>query len=131
MRRYGKALLHGGLVMTALALAAGCSGKESGPEAKPAPATLEQLASRTGCTPQGERRADELRQANCQTSAGRYVMATFVTDQAQKTWTSEAKNWGGSYLVGTRWVVVGDAKTLEQLRQKLGGRIEEGARYHH
>lgn len=54
---------------------------------------------------------------------------SFKTDQGQNAWLEEAKPWGGTYLVGTRWVIVSTPPTLETLRKTLGGNILNGA--HH
>jgi hypothetical protein len=119
----------------AVALLAGCSGKmnngahagHGGPEAKAA--TIDQIASQTGCTLSGRRNAEELRQGACQTGTGRYTVVDFSTEQGQKSWLDEAKPWGGTYLVGKRWVIVSTVPTLETLRQQLGGDIVNGS--HH
>ncbi|MFI0445232.1 hypothetical protein [Actinomadura sp. 6N118] len=130
-------LLKAALVaVPAVALLAGCSGKlnnsaqagNKGPEAKAA--TIEQIASQTGCTLSGRRNASELRQGACQTGTGRYTVVGFTTDQGQNSWLEEAKPWGGTYLVGKRWVIVSTAPTLETLRQQLGGNIVNGRSHH-
>ncbi|GAA2099868.1 hypothetical protein [Actinomadura alba] len=89
-------------------------------------ATLEQLASRTGCELQTQTNAAELRQGQCKTSDNRYVMLTFVTDKAKETWLSAAKEWGGTYLIGPRWVIVGTQQNLQPFYDKLGGAIQDG-----
>ncbi|WP_018657224.1 hypothetical protein [Actinomadura flavalba] len=115
-----------GAVVAVLTLA-GCS---AGTPAAGAPATIEQLAARTGCSLNGSRGAEELRQGSCSTSRGRYTLVGFTTDQGQAAWLREAKPWGGTYLVGTRWVAVGTPAVLEGLRADLGGRIDHGDRHH-
>ncbi|WP_067462777.1 hypothetical protein [Actinomadura macra] len=119
-----------GVAVLALPLAAGCSGKSaaSGNAAtrEGTPATLDQLASRTGCTLTGQRKAQELEQGNCTNSRGRYVLVSFTSDKGMTSWMEEAKPWGGSYLVGTRWVAVSTPTTLESLKKDLGGRIMSG-----
>ncbi|MGK5551099.1 hypothetical protein ACSNOI_05740 [Actinomadura kijaniata] len=123
----------GSLAVVAAALTAGCSGtSQHGGHAAGAaaePATIEQLAARTGCSLSSRRAAEELQQGACQTARGRYTLVGFSTDQGQKAWLEEAKPWGGSYLVGTRWVAVGTPQTLEALRGTLGGTVMNGA--HH
>src|SRR5687767_12356099 len=70
----------------ALPLAAGClgasgsshsgeHGEGGAPEAKPA--TIEQLAEKTGCALASKRKSTELQQGNCQTAKGRYVLVSF------------------------------------------------------
>ncbi|GII80328.1 hypothetical protein Sru01_53100 [Sphaerisporangium rufum] len=124
----------------ALTLATACGGGEDQPAqaglaaagaAVPAadpgpPATIKQLATKTGCKkPQIQTEAEELRQAACQTDQGQYVLVTFSTDQGKTDWLTEAKKWGGNYLVGTRWVISGnDAALLQSFSATLGGTVE-------
>ncbi|MGW7195018.1 hypothetical protein [Streptomyces chryseus] len=112
-------------------LTAGCGAGEN--EEKPVPETakgsLEQLAAKVACEPNIQTDAKELRQANCRTDDGRYVLATFATDRGQREWINEAKDYGGAYLVGRKWVAVGDQKVLTALRGELGGTVETSS--HH
>ncbi|MBT2209859.1 hypothetical protein [Actinomadura sp. NEAU-AAG7] len=130
----GAARLLRGAAVLALALpsTAGCAGQDGGHRGHGAgeragtPASLDQLAARTGCTLTGHRRAQELQQGNCANSRGRYVLVSFTTDRGLTSWMAEAKPWGGSYLVGTRWVAVSTPATLQTLQKDLGGRIMSG-----
>ncbi|SEF52761.1 hypothetical protein SAMN04489712_101319 [Thermomonospora echinospora] len=117
----GAALLLGGC-------SAGGSGQNAGGDDPPGVtvAGLEDLASKAGCTLQSQTKAEELRQGACQTSKGRYTLVTFTTEEGQGNWLREAKPWGGTYLVGPRWVAVGTEQTLQTLRQDLGGEIQAG-----
>ncbi|GLZ03672.1 hypothetical protein Acsp03_11390 [Actinomadura sp. NBRC 104412] len=109
----------------ALSLAAGCS--KSGQETPQAQrATIEQLAQKTGCTLIGKRDSKELKQGQCKTSAGRYVLVSFTDDKGRDAWLTEAKPWGGTYLVGPGWVAVATPQILETLRKDLGGSIVHG-----
>ncbi|MFC8824317.1 hypothetical protein ACFT9I_03050 [Streptomyces sp. NPDC057137] len=116
------------LVVPALALAllSGCGSNDD--EAPKAPRTatgsLEQLAEKAECDPNVQTDADELRQANCKTGYGRYILTTFATDRGLREWINEANDYGGSYLVGRKWVASGDAKVVESLRGRLGGTVE-------
>lgn len=126
------ALLCGAAVT--LPLSSACSsaagnGAHSAHSAAAAPATIEQLAARTGCALSGKRGSEELRQGACRTAKGRYTLVSFTTDRGRDAWLEEARPWGGSYLVGTRWVAVGTARTLESLRVDLGGHVMTGG--HH
>ncbi|WP_255306134.1 hypothetical protein [Streptomyces sp. Wb2n-11] len=122
------------VVLAALAalavLAAGCGPAEDG---KPVPDTakgsLEQLAAKAECAPDIRTDAAELRQANCGTGDGRYVLATFATDRGQREWINEAKDYGGAYLVGRKWVAAGDREVVTALRGRLGGTVETSS--HH
>lgn len=98
---------------------------------KASPKGLEELARDTGCTVQVQTNASELRQGACQTGAGQYTLLTFATDQAAGTWLSEAKIWGGTYLVGTRWVIVGTPQQLATFQNKVGGNVQSGDSHSH
>ncbi|MFD5101834.1 hypothetical protein [Streptomyces albidochromogenes] len=112
-------------------LTTGCGAGQN--EEKPVPETakgsLEQLAAKVECEPNIQTDAKELRQANCRTDDGRYVLATFATDRGQREWINEAKDYGGAYLVGRKWVAVGDRKVVTALRGQLGGTVETSS--HH
>ncbi|TQK44052.1 hypothetical protein FBY35_5531 [Streptomyces sp. SLBN-118] len=126
------------LAVLALSLAAACGsgddGDGRGGDGDKAPTTatgtLEQLAQQAQCKPNIQTDAAELRQANCTTGDGKYVLATFATDRGQREWINEANDYGGSYLVGRRWVAVGDAKVVTALRGRLGGTVETGSEHH-
>ncbi|MBB6473190.1 hypothetical protein BJ992_002621 [Sphaerisporangium rubeum] len=92
------------------------------------PATLEDLAARTGCArPSLQVDAAELRQGMCATPQGRYSITTFATDQGRDQWLADAVDYGGAYLVGTRWILVGNTQQmLEHFRAQLGGTIRLG-----
>ncbi|NDU77073.1 hypothetical protein GWI34_31300 [Actinomadura sp. DSM 109109] len=112
----------------AMPLAAGCSaGSDASGGGKAAkPASLAELARQTDCSLTGKRKVQDLEQGNCKTARGRYVLLSFTTDNGMNAWLEEAKPWGGTYLVGARWVAVSQQQTLEQLRTDLGGKIVHG-----
>ncbi|MEV5269457.1 hypothetical protein AB0K70_30035, partial [Streptomyces werraensis] len=56
-------------------------------------------------------------------------LATFSTDRGQAEWLNTAKDYGGYYLVGRKWVAVGEERTVEALRTELGGDLEEGSEH--
>ncbi|WJV49191.1 hypothetical protein QUY26_29000 [Streptomyces flavofungini] len=91
--------------------------------------TLEQLAAKAECAPDIQTNADELRQAKCQNEDGRFVLATFATDRGERDWLNAAKDYGGTYLVGRKWVAVGDPAVVGALRGRLGGTVERAS--HH
>ncbi|MEU1344313.1 hypothetical protein ACIPX0_05290 [Streptomyces sp. NPDC090075] len=108
---------------------AGCGSGDSKAEVKvPATATgsLESLAAKVKCTPDMQIDSDEVRQAICKTSAGKFVFATFATDRGQREWINDAKDYGGYYLVGRKWVAVGTDKVVKALQPTLGGWEEIG-----
>ena len=115
-----------------LALAGCGSGGDAKAAAVPSAATgsLEHLAAEVKCTPDIQIDADELRQAVCKKAKdadGKFILATFATDRGQREWINGAKDYGGHFLVGRKWVAVGDTtRTVTVLRKTLGGDIEEG-----
>lgn len=117
------------LALTAAMALTACGGDADEAAAVPKTATgsLEQLAKQAECKPNIQTDAKELRQANCATKDGKYVLATFATDRGQREWINEANDYGGSYLVGRKWVAVGDEKVVTALRGRLGGTVESGA----
>ncbi|WP_420803122.1 hypothetical protein [Streptomyces spiramyceticus] len=134
MRYQGRRTATAASAMAVLALlVAGCGAGGNSEDEKPVPETakgsLEQLAKKVECEPNIQTDAEELRQANCKTGDGRYVLATFATDRGQREWINEAKDYGGAYLVGRKWVAVGDKKVVTALRGQLGGTVETSS--HH
>ncbi|MGC4996226.1 MULTISPECIES: hypothetical protein [unclassified Streptomyces] len=124
--RVTSAVLVGAVMLTL----AGCgAGGEDGAEKVPATATgsLESLAAEVRCRPDMQTDADEIRQALCKNADGKFVLATFATDRGQREWINDAKDYGGHYLVGRKWVAVGDDGVVDALRETLGGDVEVGA----
>jgi len=125
------------LALTGAAAALALAGCGSGGDAKataavPQTATgsLEHLAAEVKCTPNIQIDADELRQAVCKkakNTTDKFILATFATDRGQREWINGAKDYGGYYLVGRKWVAVGPEKTVTTLRSTLGGTMEEGS----
>ncbi len=109
---------------------AGC-GAGGGTKAVPPTATgsLESLAAEVKCEPNMQTDADTIRQAICTNSDGKFVLATFATDRGQREWINDAKDYGGYYLVGRKWVAVGDDGVVEALRGTLGGDVEIGTNH--
>ncbi|MGI5200260.1 hypothetical protein ACQEU6_01355 [Spirillospora sp. CA-108201] len=83
-----------------------------------------------GCTPEVRGKAVDYRQAICVTLSGKYVLNTFATDKAQQDWLEYSSMYGGTYLVGTRWVVVSSPQLLLAARQKLGGQVQDAESLH-
>ncbi|MFJ7148048.1 hypothetical protein ACIQVT_07590 [Streptomyces sp. NPDC100445] len=121
-------LLLGAAAVTALA---GCA-PDGRTEAVPPTATgsLEHLAAEVRCAPDMQTDADEIRQAICRNDDGRFILATFATDRGQREWINDAKDYGGHYLVGRKWVAVGDDGVVKALRGTLGGDLETGTDHH-
>jgi hypothetical protein len=119
------------LCATAVLALGGC-GSDTGARAVPPTATgsLESLAAQVKCKPDMQTDADEIRQAICDNHDGRFVLATFATDRGQREWINDAKDYGGYYLVGRKWVAVGDNGVVTALRGTLGGDVEIGTDHH-
>ncbi|MGP4010993.1 hypothetical protein [Streptomyces sp. 4N124] len=117
------------LVGAAAALAlTGCgSGDDQAAVPETATGSLEHLAAEAKCKPDLQTDADEIRQAICKTGKEKYVLATFATDRGQREWINGAKDYGGYYLVGRKWVAVGEEQTVTALQSTLGGTMEEGS----
>ena len=118
------------LMLTALTLIllAGCGGSGDTAPTVPKTATgsLEQIASQGEVRSKSADRRHRASPGQLRTDDGRYVLATFATDRGQWEWINEAKDYGGSYLVGRKWVVVGDPRVVTALRARLGGTVETG-----
>ncbi|MHC3472500.1 hypothetical protein ACYF6T_27915 [Streptomyces sp. 7R007] len=111
---------------------AGCGSSDSDAAAKvPVTATgsLESLAAKVKCKPDLQIDSDEVRQAICKNSDGKFVFATFATDRGQREWINDAKDYGGYYLVGRKWVAVGDDGVVKALQGTLGGWEEIGTNH--
>jgi hypothetical protein len=116
-------------VMAVLALS-GCGSDGDGAKPETATGSLEQLASEVDCQPDIQTDEADIRQAICQTGDGRFILVTYATDQGQREWLNAAQDYGGHYLVGAKWVAVGETKVVTALRGRLGGAIEEGLSHH-
>ncbi|MET7337645.1 hypothetical protein [Nonomuraea sp. NPDC005650] len=120
--------------LAALVLVAGC-GSEARPVAMASPApgryqeaalSAEELAAKVGCKPAMRTKAAELREGVCRTADGNYVVTSFTTEQGRREWLDYAQMYGGSHLVGRRWVVSAAPAVLETLRKTLGGELQTG-----
>ncbi|MBV2353650.1 hypothetical protein KUM39_04620 [Streptomyces sp. J2-1] len=131
-RKGGRALLAVAGACAAVVALAGCGSGADRTATVPPTATgsLESLAAEVKCAPDMQTDADEIRQALCKNRAGRFVLATFATDRGQREWINDAKDYGGHYLVGRKWVAVGDTGVVTSLRGTLGGDLEDGTDHH-
>ncbi|MEU0523796.1 hypothetical protein [Streptomyces niveus] len=118
-------------------LATGCSADPAAGESDPprkatataaasaAPASIERIASMTGCAAEMRTDAEELREAVCVTPEGNWIVTTFPTEGLKRTWLDTASMYGGTYLVGPRWAIGAEPGLLKKLRAKVGGEVEE------
>ncbi|MFE0102144.1 hypothetical protein [Streptomyces sp. NPDC059009] len=112
-----------------LALVAGCGSNGDGAPGT-AGGSLEQLAVRARCAPDITTDAADLRQATCKKGSRRFVLATFTTDRGQSEWFAEARAYGGTYLVGRKWIVVGSRTVVTEVRERLGGTVVAAGHEH-
>lgn len=121
--------------VAALLLLTGCGSGDDTEAAVPktATGTLEHIAGEVGCKPDMQTDADTIRQALCTNKDGdfdgRFVLATFATDRGQAEWLAAAKDYGGYYLVGRKWVAIGKEATVSGLQGTLGGEVQEGSEH--
>lgn len=118
--------LGGAVAILALA-GCGSGGEDKAAAPKEVSGSLEHIAAEAKCKPNMQTDADTIRQAICKKGKDKYILATFATDRGQREWLNGAKDYGGYYLVGRKWVAVGQEKTVQQLRSVLGGTLEEGS----
>ncbi|WP_051796053.1 hypothetical protein, partial [Streptomyces sp. NRRL S-87] len=96
------------------------------------PPGLQPLATALGCTPTVSVDADELRQGECRTARGAYRLVTFATGNGLRAWLTEARAYGGTYLVGDRWVVTARPEAaLTPLKARVGGRLDAAPAHDH
>ncbi|MFL6121298.1 hypothetical protein [Actinophytocola sp.] len=100
---------------------------KSWPEPLPTkPYTVEQLAETVGCAPRFQGRTADFRQAACKVGRTDYLLLDFATDEGQHAWYDNAIIYGGSYLVGERWILTSSSENaMVKLQAKLGGKIEQ------
>ncbi|MET9101728.1 MULTISPECIES: hypothetical protein [Streptomyces] len=90
-----------------------------------APPKVEVIAGLLGCEPAIRTDADELREGTCRSAKANYLITTFPEEKFKLTWLDSASIYGGTYLVGPRWVVSGRPELLEPARDKVGGEIQQ------
>jgi hypothetical protein len=120
--------LSGAVAILALA-GCGSGGKDEAAVPEAVTGSLEHIAAEAKCKPNMQTDADTIRQALCKKGEEKYVLATFATDRGQREWLNGAKDYGGYYLVGRKWVAVGEEKTVMALQGTLGGTMEEGSEH--
>jgi hypothetical protein len=120
--------LSGALAILALA-GCGSGGEHEAAVPEAVTGSLEHIAAEAECKPNMQTDADTIRQAICKKGEDKYVLATFATDRGQREWLNSAKDYGGYYLVGRKWVAVGQEKTVMALQSTLGGTMEEGSEH--
>ncbi|MFJ5994236.1 hypothetical protein [Streptomyces sp. NPDC092370] len=121
--------LSGAVAILALTGCGGSGDKDEAAVPEAVSGSLEHIAAEADCKPNMQTDADTIRQALCKKGKEKYVLATFATDRGQREWLNSAKDYGGYYLVGRKWVAVGQQKTVTALQGTLGGTMEEGSEH--
>ncbi|MEU1314320.1 hypothetical protein [Streptomyces tibetensis] len=121
--------LSGAVAIVALTGCGGSGGKDEAAAPKEVSGSLEHIAAEADCKPNMQTDADTIRQALCKKGKDKYVLATFSTDRGQREWINTAKDYGGFYLVGRKWVAVGHEDVVQALRGTLGGTMEVGTNH--
>ncbi|MFE4636784.1 hypothetical protein ACFRJ1_25845 [Streptomyces sp. NPDC056773] len=109
---------------------AGSGGRAASPP--PAPEPLERIAAALGCAPEATVDAEEVREGACAVEAQAFRLATFSTARGRDAWLAESRQYGGTYLVGERWIITApSADALTRARTRLGGTLESGPVHPH
>lgn len=113
-----------------VALLGGCSDSGGGTaavSANGAPPTVEKLASALKCKVKITKKVEDYRLGTCKKDKTLFTLITFKDNEAKRGWLDFSKSYGGTYLVGSRWLALADADTkLAPVQAKFGGTIEEG-----
>lgn len=98
----------------------------------PAPDPLDRIAAALGCSPEVTVDAQEVREGACAVEGRAFRMATFSTAQGRAAWLAESRQYGGTYLVGERWIITGpSADALTPARATLGGTLDSAPGHAH
>jgi hypothetical protein len=120
---------------SAVALLGGCSDSDGGTaavSAKSTPPSVEKLASAVKCKAKVTKKVEDYRLGSCKKGKTLFTIVTFKDNEAKRGWLDYSKSYGGTYLVGSRWIVLADSDTkLAPVQAKFGGTIEEGASHGH
>ncbi|WP_407835406.1 hypothetical protein ACE1OC_01530 [Streptomyces sp. DSM 116496] len=76
--------------------------------------------------------AQEVREGACTVGAQAFRLATFGTAEGRAAWLSESRQYGGTYLVGERWIITApSADALTPARARLGGTLDSAPAHTH
>lgn len=118
---------------SAVMLLAGCGGPDTAAVAKSSkPPTIKNLGAAVGCKPENPRKGKlkDYRQGVCKVKKTTYTFVTFDNNKAKRGYLDYSKWYGGTYLVGSRWIVVTQqASKLGVLQAKFGGSVEKGRQH--
>lgn len=124
--------------VTALAAAgalllSACGGSDTAPVAKSdKPPSVEKLATALKCKPDIQKKVEDYRLGVCKANKALYTIVTFKDYHAKRGWLDYSKDYGGTYLVGARWIVVTQKPSqLAPIQAKFGGTVERGRGHGH
>ena len=91
------------------------------------PMTVLQLAKGMGCKPKLGGKFSDYRLASCDYKGKKLVLTDFDTTEGQSVFLDNSKDYGGVYLVGSRWLITGNTLAeISPLQDMFGGKIEQG-----
>lgn len=133
-RRLRRSAVPTAVAAAAAMLIAGCSGG-SGTAAvakSSKPPTVEKLASALECKADIQKKVEDYRLGVCKSKKTPFTFVTFKDNRAKRGWLDFSKDYGGTYLVGSRWIVVTDSPSkLGPIQAKWGGTVEQGKGHGH
>ncbi|WP_079131954.1 hypothetical protein [Streptomyces nanshensis] len=128
-RRLPRSAAPAVLVAAAALLLAGCGGDSSTASVAKSskPPTVEKLASALKCKAEIQKKVEDYRLGVCKADKTPYTFVTFKDNRAKRGWLDYSKDYGGTYLVGSRWLVVTDEPSkLGPIQAQWGGTVERG-----
>ncbi|MFF3071575.1 hypothetical protein ACFVSN_43305 [Kitasatospora sp. NPDC057904] len=95
---------------------------------RPSPAALVlRTSAQLNCSPDTAVDTPEMAESDCSAADVHYRLLTFADDSAKCQWLGLAKDYGGTYVTGERWVVVPWPDAMAgQVHRMLGGSVETG-----
>ncbi|WP_314174682.1 hypothetical protein [Streptomyces winkii] len=133
-RRPGRIVLPAVVAASAALLLGGCSG-DSGTASvakSSKPPTVEKLAGALKCKADIQKKVEDYRLGACKADKTLYTFVTFKDNHAKRGWLDYSKDYGGTYLVGSRWIVVTDKPSkLGPIQAQYGGTVERGRGHGH
>ncbi|QPP08405.1 hypothetical protein G4Z16_20620 [Streptomyces bathyalis] len=128
-RRLGRFALPAVAAASAVLLLGGCSGDSGTVNVSKSskPPTVEKLASALKCKADIQKKVEDYRLGVCKADKTTYTFVTFKDNHAKRGWLDYSKDYGGTYLVGSRWLVVTvKPSKLGPIQAKYGGTVERG-----
>ncbi|MCH6160773.1 hypothetical protein [Streptomyces marispadix] len=128
-RRPGRLALPVAAAVSAMLLLGGCGGDSGTANVSKSskPPTVEKLASALKCKADIQKKVEDYRLGVCKANKTLYTFVTFKDNRAKRGWLDYSKDYGGTYLVGSRWLVVTEKPSqLGPIQAQFGGTVERG-----